>query len=302
MNNSIQVPIIPRLIQQGGDDLYEAVVDGDVVHLVRDWRASGSNGQIHQPLCWGGEYMDMKLNNVNVNRSRVKYTVTDLVGGDHGRKVWCVMAGPSVVENIRKYGDEMAGDVVIGVNRGAMHYKEETAEQVDYWLIADGSITPKMCEALWGGVPRRTKTVGAIWCDPGLVDEYTYWFRISGWGHEATYCGVPMDLPDLEYSYNTGTIALHLADLLGAREINILGCDLSLPNGQFHVGEEALLKDHRHSLVTQDMKGRVVISRYDQFIAARKMEAWAWILKTKYGVTVRNLTGAGILQRHMELS
>lgn len=303
MNEGIRVPNIPRLIKQGGDELYEAVVDGDAVHLVRDWRASDGNSQMHQPACWGGRYMDMRLSNVNRNRPRVRRTVKDLVGIKGGRTVWCVMAGPSVVENIRKYREEMrTAGVVIGVNRGAVHYEQETGRSVDYWLIADGSITEEMCKRLWGGVPRGTETVGAIWCDPGLVDERTYWFRLSGWGHESAYCGVPMGLPDLEYSYNTGTIALHLADLLGAGGINILGCDLSLSNGQFHIGEDALLKDHRNSIVTQDLHGKVTISRYDQFIAARKMEAWAWILKTKYGVTVRNLTGAGILQRHMELS
>ena len=106
-------------------------------------------------------------------------------------------------------------------------------------------------------------------------------------------------MPSLEYAFNTGTMALHLADLMGLNPIYLIGADFALTDGMFHVGERARWEDHRNALAAPDLNGELVLTREDQFIAARKMETWAFILK-QYGVKVVNLTGAGLLHRFME--
>ncbi len=109
-----------------------------------------------------------------------------------------------------------------------------------------------------------------------------------------------MDLPELEYSFNSGSMVLHLADIMGCTTIVLVGCDQALTGGEFHPGQKAPTQYHDDVLVCPDIHGNLTMARFDQFVAARKIETWAWMLREKYGVKVVNLTGAGILKRFVE--
>ncbi|MDI6808974.1 MAG: hypothetical protein QME66_08345 [Candidatus Eisenbacteria bacterium] len=240
--------------------------------------------------------------NTILNSSRFNDSIDLIIGMNRGAVIYVIFAGPSVEDNLRvlKQRGVPRGTITIGINRGAVHWEAVMGEPVDYFLLADGSITEEMCRRLWGGLPHYRNGVFCNWVDPGMVTEaLTYWFRCSGLGHEQVYTGTPLSLPALEYSYNTGTMSLHLADFLGASEIHLIGADFALPGGKFHTDEVAYFKDHRNAMCCEDIEGKLIMCREDQFCAARKMETWAYILST-YGVKVVNRTGAGQLKRFME--
>lgn len=259
--------------------------------------------QIHPSPYWNTPYLEMRRLNWLGNRRRVMggRRLYELVGDGFGREAYIIFAGPSVVRNLVEV--EIPSDaVVIGVNRGAVHYEEVCGRSVDLMILADGSITPGMCVRLWGRVPAAKSFVACAWVNPGMVegvsDSELFWMRPSGLGHEMAYTGIPVDLDELEYSFNTGTMGLHLADLLGCLRINLIGADFALTDRMFHKGELAEYKDHLEVIAVPDVDGGITVARMDQFIAARKMETWAYILK-QYGVEVRNLTGRGGLKRWM---
>lgn len=254
------------------------------------------------PACFDGPYIERRRENTVANRHRMSSRIDELAGLHSGAPIYVILAGPSVEGNLRvlKERGVPRGTIVVGVNRGAVHWNEVMGEPVDYYLMADGSITPDMCRRLWGRMPVYRRGVFCNWVDPRMVNGLAVtWFRCSGVGHEQVYTGTPISLPALEYSYNTGTMSLHLADLLGASEIHLIGADFALPGGMFHSDEVAMFRDHRNAICCEDIEGRLLMCREDQFCAARKMETWAYVL-SKYGVKVVNRTGAGQLRRFIQ--
>lgn len=234
----------------------------------------------------------------------VRRTIGVLKGrykADGGRAAYVVLSGPSLFRNFKE-SPPHDDDVVIGVNRGAVEFCGAFQRPVDYLLVADGIVSPAYVNRQWGHIHAR-RVVANICASPDVThfsDREPFWFRAAGWGHEQIAMGVPMDLPELEYSFNTGTMALHLADILGCNPIVFVGCDQALTGGEFHPGEKAAESSH-NVIACPDIHGNWTLARIDQFIAARKMEAWAFILK-QYGVRVVNLTGAGIVKRFVETS
>lgn len=298
------VPNVPRSFALNGDSLYVAVSQDGVDHLARDWRASERNNQVQPTDRWIGTYMERRRTQTIQNIPSIEWTIRDLKGIRSDRAAYIVLSGPSLPRNLYEHPPR-DGDVVIGVNRGAAEFMRAfPGRHIDYLLVADGVVSPDYAYKHWGVRVRATDVVAIVCASPEVADflgvggRKPYWFRQAGWGHDATTMGWPMDLPDLEYSFNSGTLALHLADLMGCNPIVFVGCDQALTGGEFHPGEKASEGAHQ-VLCVPDMHGNWTMARLDQFIAAKKIETWAFILK-QYGVKVVNLTGAGIVHRFVE--
>lgn len=130
-------------------------------------------------------------------------------------------------------------------------------------------------------------------------EDHRFYFRPSGLGHEASYTGLDLSLPELEYAFNTGSMVLHLGDYLGCREIVLVGADMALTGGLFYPNQRARVLPKTTYMVLSDVNGNLTVTSNDMLVVCKKVETWAWLLK-KYGVTCVNLTGEGIIGRWFE--
>lgn len=153
--------------------------------------------------------------------------------------------------------------------------------------------------------------VAAIWSDPDLLMEADlgstlenstcpYVFRVAGYGHEMSWCGVPPEIPALEYAYNSGTVMLSLAFWMGFTTIRMVGMEMAYTAGEFHPGEAAPVRYHPRAMAAEDIRGNWTLTTEENFVAATKIETWAWLAK-KHGVRVVNASGAGIIRRFVEI-
>lgn len=275
-----------------------------LTYAARDWGVGETGHPLHHPMSWETPYLQRRRANVAEN-SRQGYETIEVLRGAHtGKEAMIICSGPSARVGLERFPFH-EDRLTIGVNMGGVIYRGETWRKVDIALVADGIVSQGLAEREWGGRMEYDALVACVWSDPGLLREARemdggpYLFRVSGYGHEMAYCGVPPELPELEYCFNSGTIALHLADWMGCKTIRLIGMDMAFTAGEFHPGEVARAGAHSASMVTEDIHGNLVMCRVDQFIAARKVETWAWLL-AKRGVRVINSTGGGIVKRFVE--
>ncbi|MBI2890141.1 MAG: hypothetical protein HYY13_05080 [Nitrospirae bacterium] len=308
---NIRIPKEPEFMGEiKGDRLYNAMSIGNVNFVCRDWRYSEVSHQIHPPAAWKSTYLDKRRDNVRHNRT-VKHTLRELKGSCAGRSMYVILSGPSVFKNLAEHPPR-PDDVVVGVNRGAAW----CPYPLDFMLVADGVVcrdyiddwkrqalslpVPQPCAQV---PPKDTRLLVAQWADPTMNEmfdeDHRFYFRPSGLGHEASYTGLDLSLPELEYAFNTGSMVLHLGDYLGCREIVLVGADMALTGGLFYPNQRARVLPKTTYMVLSDVNGNLTVTSNDMLVVCKKVETWAWLLK-KYGVTCVNLTGEGIIGRWFE--
>ncbi|MBI2059646.1 MAG: hypothetical protein HYT87_07745 [Nitrospirae bacterium] len=308
---NVRIPEIPEYVGEvKGDRLYNAISIDHINFVCRDWRYSEVSHQIHPPTAWRSAYLDRRRDNVRKNQT-MRQSLRDLKGKYKGRSLYVVLTGPSVFKNLRE-NPPRPDDIIVGINRGAVW----CPYPLDFVLIADGVVdAPRLAgwreEARtlpipapeWTDPNRQTRLLMAQWADPGLRalygEENVYYFRPSGLGHEASYTGLDLGLPELEYAFNTGSMTLHLGDLLGCHEIVLIGADMALTGGMFYVNQRAKVQPKTTYIVLADINGNLTVASNEMMVVCKKLETWAWLLK-KYGVTCVNLTNEGIINRWFE--
>lgn len=316
----MRIPPEPEFVGEvKGDRLYNAISIDHVNFVCRDWRYSEVSHQIHPPAAWRSAYLDKRRDNVRANRN-IKRTLRDLRGKYKGRSLYVILSGPSVFKNLREHPPK-PGDVVVGINRGAVY----SPYPLDLVLVADGVVCEDYIkdwraqmsggrrqaagggeeapELDWDRKISNTDIVVAQWADPSLKqvfdEERFYFFRPSGLGHEASYTGIDLGLPELEYAFNTGSMTLHLGDYLGCDEIVLVGADMALTGNMFYPDQRARVQPKTTYLVMRDINSLLTVTSTEMMVVCKKLETWAWLLR-KYGVTCVNLTGEGIIDRWFE--
>lgn len=263
----------------------------------RDWRASKRSHQRLSEFAGPIPYNLRRRESIRVNRKRIRRTLDDLRGKHAGATAYCILGGPSALSDL-ECNPPRPGDVVLGYNRTYTYWP------LDYLLVADGIVDAKRHDE-WGK-PKGEKLPTLIaleWAASDLVDrwpiEEVYWCRCAGWGNEHSWLGVDQELPELEFILSGGTMMPHLADLLGCTQIVLVGADHAIAGTELYPGVRHQASPNNYYLTCLDRNGRTVWTTWEMWMAARKLEAWAYAM-ARYGLRFVNLTGGGIVDRWWE--
>ena len=300
--------------------------------LCRDWRQSQESRHCEEVAAphLTGPYTERRFANAASNK--VSRRLDELKGSCKGRPAYVMLSGPSLIRNLLE-SPPPPGAVVIAVNRAFVFspYPIDfflcSDAVVDRPRLNDWDASWKPPE----GFPNRpslndklstSNLLAMQWTDAKLVDRFregtdrAVFFRKSGLAKDNLIGGIDMTLPGLEVCYFSGTHTLNLADYLGCSRIEIVGGDFAFTGDEFHPGDKRpeSIKGSPYfytkgieyfgeragkpidEAVSDTPTEKLTLTDTHFYVAASKMETWAWLLR-RYGVPCVNLTGAGLLNR-----